>query len=119
MDKTPQLLQISAKLYQHLQQMPADDKRDDFIVTLNTLLDERGQLIAELSASGFQVDTTNKSHQMLVELDKGIKSRLEQAMNVVKADLRNIQKAKKNEKQYVDPYSKVAVMDGRYYDKKN
>ena len=26
---------------------------------------------------------------------------------------------KKNEKQYMNPYSEIATMDGRYYDKKN
>ncbi|HEY4624082.1 MAG TPA: flagellar protein FliT, partial [Solibacillus sp.] len=33
--------------------------------------------------------------------------------------LKDLQNAKKNEKQYLNPYSSVQVMDGRYYDKKN
>lgn len=119
MDNTQQLLQVSAKLYQHLTAMPDDDKRDAFLEQMNTLLDERGELIKHLQQLGFTVDITNKSHMMLVELDKGIRERLDKAMSVIKADLRTVQNSKKNEQQYMNPYSSVAVMDGRYYDKKN
>ncbi|XQN53657.1 flagellar protein FliT, partial [Lysinibacillus capsici] len=34
-------------------------------------------------------------------------------------DMANLQKTKKSEQQYYNPYSNVRVMDGMYYDKKN
>lgn len=39
-------------------------------------------------------------------------------MEVIKMDMKNLQKTKKHEKQYVNPYANVQVMDGMYYDKK-
>lgn len=119
MDKIQQLLQVSAKLYQHLTTLPSDEKRDEFIETIHGLLDERGILIEKMQQEGFHVDSENKSHTMLVELDRGIRERLANVMKAVQADLKDLQNAKKNEKQYLNPYSSVQVMDGRYYDKKN
>ncbi len=119
MDNTQQLLQVSAKLYQHLIEIPADEGRDVYIEKIHSLLDERGVLIETMQRNGFQIDYENKSHTMLAELDKGIRERLDKVMKVIQLDLKDLQNAKKNEKQYMNPYSEIAIMDGRYYDKKN
>lgn len=119
MEQTKQLLQVSAKLYQHLTSLPKEEERDEYIEKINVLLDERGILVEEMANKGFKINPVNKSHQMLVELDKGIRERLNNVMKVVQSDLKDLQNAKKNEKQYLNPYSSIQVMDGRYYDKKN
>lgn len=114
-----QLLQVSAKLFQHLAQLPTDEQRDVHIEKIHQLLDERGILIEKMQLDGFQIDASNKSHAMLAELDKGIRVRLDKVMKAVQADLKDLQNAKKNEQQYMNPYANIQVMDGRYYDKKN
>jgi flagellar protein FliT len=119
MEKKKQLLQVSAKLYQHLTNLPKEEERDAYIEKIHTFLDERGILIDDMTNQGFQIDANDKSHQMLVELDKGIRERLNKVMKLVQTDLKDLQNAKKNEKQYLNPYASVQVMDGRYYDKKN
>lgn len=118
MDALQQLLQISAKLYQFLEFVPKGEKRDDFIKSIHLQLDERGKLMDLLREDGFQVNKNNKAHVTLMKLDKGIRHRLEMVMQEVKDDLKTVQKTKKNEKQYMNPYSSVRVMDGMYYDKK-
>lgn len=118
MGKEPQLLQVSAKLYQHLTNTPKAEKRDEYIEKINSLLDERGQLIERMENDGFEMDQTNQSHLMLLELDKGIQERLGKVMKTIQEDLKTLQITKKNEKQYTNPYSEIQVMDGRYYDKK-
>lgn len=119
MEKEPQLLQVSAQIYRHLTNIPETDNRDEYIEKINSMLDERGQLIEQMNNDGFKIDQNNKSHIMLIELDKGIKERLTKVMKSIQDDLKTLQIAKKNEKQYTDPYSGIQVMDGRYYDKKN
>ena len=119
MELTQSLLQVSAKLYQHLTNIPADEKREAYIETIHSLLDKRGLLIEKMREDDFQVDLKNKSHTMLVELDKGIRERLNKVMKTIQIDLKDIQNTKKNEQQYMNPYASVQVMDGRYYDKKN
>ncbi|MEC1178867.1 flagellar protein FliT [Metasolibacillus meyeri] len=118
MDKLQQLLQVSAQLYQYLTKIPLSEERDSYIERIDTLLDERGACMQDLLANGFKFDTTNRSHQMLAELDKGIRERLNKVMEAVKEDMKELNNAKKNEKQYINPYASVSTMDGRYYDNK-
>lgn len=118
MDKLQQLLQTSAKLYQHLAELPSGEERDSYIEQINTLLDERGTCMQNILADGFKFDKANRSHQMLAELDKGIRERLDKVMEAVKEDMKELNNAKKNEKQYINPYASVSTMDGRYYDNK-
>ena len=119
MNTVQAVLQLSAKLYQHLTTLPSEDERDVFIEKVHQYLDERGVLIEQLQQEGFQVDLTNKAHATLAELDKGIQARLNKVMKSIQADMKDLQNAKKNEQQYMNPYASVQVMDGRYYDKKN
>lgn len=119
MEMTQQVLQVSAKLYQHLTTLPKEEQRDEYIEKINALLDERGILIETMQQDGFRIDLNDKSHIMLAELDKGIRERLSNVMKSIQEDLKDLQNAKKNEKQYLNPYASVQVMDGRYYDKKN
>lgn len=119
MEQVKELLQISAKLYQHLAVIPKSEKRDEYIEQINQQLDERGIIIEKLREQGFIANPAEKSHVTLIELDKGIRERLNIVMKEIKDDLKDLQNAKKNEQQYMNPYANVQVMDGRYYDKKN
>jgi len=118
MDTIQNLLQVSAKLFQLLETIPKGDKRDEYIEEVNQQLDERGKVIELLKDEAIQLNYQNKDHATLMELDKGIRERLEIIMQEVKTDMKHLQTAKKNEKQYSNPYSSVQVMDGMYYDKK-
>lgn len=119
MQQIDQLLQASANLFKHLGEIPKGEDRDEYIETINNMLDKRGSIVDELMNDGFQFDEQNRIHRTLLELDKGIKERLDAVMSAVKQDMANLQKTKKSEQQYFNPYSNVRVMDGMYYDKKN
>lgn len=118
MQLTDQLLQVSANLYKLLGDIPKSEERDDYIEKINAQLDKRGSIIASLQQEDFLFDAQNRIHLTLLELDNGIKERLALVMNAVKQDMTNLQKTKKNEEHYFNPYANVRVMDGMYYDKK-
>lgn len=118
MDNTQKLLQISAKLLKHLNEIPKGEERSAYIEETNRMLDERGALIEKLRQEGFVMNINNKIHNTLSQLNKGILDRLDELMKLVKQDMKDLQNSKKNEKQYMNPYSSVQVMDGMYYDKK-
>ena len=118
MDNTQLLLQVSAKLYNELTEIPSGENRDEFIQSINDLLEERGQIIEQLKKENFIYDDQSKAHRMLKELNEGILKRLHKVKSAVQDDMKTLQNAKKNEKKYMNPYSNVQVMDGRYYDKK-
>jgi len=114
-----QLLQVSANLFKLLSDIPKGEDRDEYIDNINSMLDKRGKIIENLVQEGFLFDEQNRIHRTLLELDNGIKERLTAVMSAVKQDMANLQKTKKSEQQYFNPYSNVRVMDGMYYDKKN
>jgi flagellar protein FliT len=117
-DLIQQLLQVSAKLFQHLTTIPSGEERDAFVESITVLLDERGKAVNALREAEFRYDDTDSSHKMLFDLDKGINERLIKVMDAVKGDMKELNKQKKNEIQYMNPYADVQVMDGMYYDKK-
>ncbi|MFJ7669465.1 flagellar protein FliT [Lysinibacillus sp. NPDC097195] len=119
MQQINQLLQASANLYKLLGDIPKGEDRDDYVVTINSMLDKRGTIINSLKQEGFHYDEQDRVHRTLLELDNGIKERLAAVMSAVKQDMANLQKTKKSEVQYFNPYGNVRVMDGMYYDKKN
>lgn len=119
MEQTVQaLLQTSAKLYEKLTINPDESKRDEFIVEIEALLDERGVLTAQLVEEGFEYKSEIQSHRTLLELDKGIRERLNRVLLSIKQDMKDLQATKKSEQQYMNPYGHVQTMDGMYYDKK-
>ncbi|MFJ8102468.1 flagellar protein FliT [Lysinibacillus sp. NPDC096212] len=119
MQPTEQLLQVSANLYKLLGEVPNSEERDSYIDNINIMLDKRGIIIKRLEEENFKFDAQNRVHNTLLELDNGIKQRLAVVMDAVKQDMANLQKTKKSEEQYFNPYGNVRIMDGMYYDKKN
>lgn len=119
MDKQLQaVLQVSAKLYDKLTNVPEEDVRDTFIEEIEAMLEGRDSLIKQLLEAGFIYDQTNKLHRTLFELDKGIRERLNRVLLSIKKDMKDLQITKKSEQQYMNPYGHVQTMDGMYYDKK-
>ena len=57
-------------------------------------------------------------HMTLFELDKGIREKLDIIMQSIKDDIKDVQKSKKVERQYIDPYGDVRQLNSRYYDGK-
>lgn len=114
-----QLLQVSANLFRILGDIPMGEERDKYIDNINSLLDKRGTIINDMKQEGFRFDEQGRVYRTILELDSGIKERLAAVMSLVKQDMTNLQKTKKSEVQYHNPYSNVRVMDGMYYDKKN
>lgn len=95
MQQTNQLLQVSANLFKYLGDIPKGEERDEYIETINSLLDKRGTIIQDLIQEGFHFDEQNRVHRTLLELDNGIKERLAAVMDAVKQDMANLQKTKK------------------------
>lgn len=118
MEQLQKLLQVSAKIYSMLGNLPGDEEREVFISNLNTFISERDEIAQQLLREGFKYNSTIKSHETLFELDKGIIERLEKFMSIIKQDMKDLQNSKKNEQQYLNPYSQVQTIDGMYYDKK-
>ena len=114
-----EFLQKSAQLYKYLvEYMDDKETRSDVIQRINEMLNERGELVNRLRNEQFRYDEKNKMHVTLFELDKGIREKLDSIMGYVKEDLKELHQMKKNEIQYIDPYSQLRSSNSRYFDGK-
>lgn len=118
MSSIQDLLQISAVLYEQLGDVPKGENRDPYIEEVVNKVEVRAELADKLVTDGFVYESTNGTHKILFELDKGIKERLQLVLHGVKQDMKDLQTSKKQEKQYTNPYGHVQTMDGMYYDRK-
>ena len=111
-------LQKSAQLYKRLTEITQQEEQPDSLQEILDLLDERGLLVEQLKQQGFRYDETNKMHKTLFELDRGIHEKLNVLMDSVKDSIKDLQKAKKVERQYIDPYGDIRQLNARYFDGK-
>lgn len=120
MDLVKQFLLLSEKLYSFLEKAPEDkeDKRDDYIAHIDKLLTARGQTVDKLQAMPENPVIGHEYEVQLRELDKGIIERLETFKKQIATDMQNLQKSKKSEVQYHNPYGAFYNRDGTYYDKR-
>lgn len=112
-------LQKSAQLYKLLtEEVPEGELRTEYVMKINDLLNERGDIIELLRKDNFIFDKNNKMHVTLFELDKGIVEKLNKVMDLIKLDMKELQNSLKMERQYLDPYGEVRNSNARYYDNK-
>jgi flagellar protein FliT len=112
-------LQKSALLYKFLIEVKDDvENRSENIEKINHMLGERGEIVAQLKSNGFCFDENNSVHYTLLELDKGIREKLDYLMESIKSDMKDLQQLKKYERQYIDPYEDIRHLDARYFDGK-
>ena len=111
-------LQVSATIFKKLTDVPKSEERDEYVKSINSLLDTRGTYVEQLKEQGFKYDKENPVHVTLYELDKGIQERLNQVLEVIKEDFKNLYNAKRNEMHYIDPYDNLRNLESRYFDSK-
>lgn len=115
MGELEQFLGASEKLFSHLETIPSDEERTEYIDQINILLDAREEAVQRLDKT---IVSMHSSYNHLLELDKGINERLENVMNAVKGDLKGLQQKKRHETSYTNPYAATQTLDGMYFDNK-
>ncbi|TQR17387.1 flagellar protein FliT [Psychrobacillus vulpis] len=112
------LLVASEALLVHLDTIPSEDKRDEFIERIEVLLDERENFIRVLSnLKEFNLENDTLKDRV-IELDKDVINRLNKVMSVIKGDISELQQMKRREKSYSNPYAATQTIDGIYFDNK-
>lgn len=118
MDYAQLLMKTSVQLYKHLAIIPEEKDRDAYIQKIHEFIDTRGAVVDHLQGLA---ENPLKDHELmpdLMELDKGIRERLQKVYQSIKDDLQNLQKMKQSEQRYINPYGATRTMDGTYYDQK-
>lgn len=116
MNRVQAVFDITVKMKEILSQENSPNERDAVIEQIQQLLEQRENLLAELKEP-FTVEEKLLGKRLII-LNKDIQERMERLFTTLKQEMRQVKKQKSSNKNYVNPYRNVAVMDGMYMDKK-
>ncbi|WP_153732362.1 hypothetical protein [Sporosarcina obsidiansis] len=92
-----------------------ESQRDDVILQIEQLLDDRDKLQAHI-AKPFSPEE-EEAGQELMELEKEVQVSLSRFTKEIRMNISEAQSKKENINSYVNPYGKM-IQDGAYYDTK-
>ena len=92
------------------------DERDGKISSVETLLDERENLMKEM-VPPFSPDEVVVGKK-LVQLDSRLMQLLQSEKILIQKDIKKLQAKKESNNKYVNPYDNLST-DGVFYDKRN
>src|SRR5699024_7883146 len=93
-----------------------ETSRDKTIDTMNQLIEERDQVIANIKAPYSEEEM--KIGQQVVKLNEQIKVNMDKLYENVKSDMKKIKQQKKLNRTYINPYGPIKTTDGMYVDNK-
>ncbi|MBP0726724.1 hypothetical protein J5Y03_16320 [Bacillus sp. RG28] len=115
MDVFVKLHHVTKQLAEHFKILPQQDERDKYIETIQSLLDEREELITHL-----QVPVTEEEKLIgkeIMELNHGIEPALHKLRELIKIDINGLMGKKKVHTQYINPYKSLNNVSA-FFDKK-
>ncbi|GGD10973.1 hypothetical protein [Pontibacillus salipaludis] len=116
MSQLDQLHEVTAELYEHVQQPPKSIEREEFIKKLSELLDKREQLISDLE--GPYTDEGREKGQEIIRMNDVVDKRVSFHMKQLKTEIAHMKKRKTSNQRYINPYQSVSTYDGTFLDKK-
>ncbi|WP_100401695.1 hypothetical protein [Bacillus sp. FJAT-42315] len=93
------------------------DERDRVLADVDLLLQKRGVLLPRI-APPFNDEEIQLGHE-IKQWNKKIDAHLQKLMMVIKQDIQGVNIKKASMSKYTDPYGKLSMTDGVFYDKKN
>lgn len=99
----------------HLEKEFPEEEREDYIGTIERLLEERQGILTDLPDLSTVLDERNKVE--MISLETKIQELMKKHQEKIKTDIKTLQLQKKKGQNYSDPYSNVSA-DGMFLDKK-
>src|SRR5690625_4954682 len=93
--------------------------REETIQAIEQLIEERGHKMVDMKAP--YTNDEKKIDAKLVQLNESVQKKLEQTVNELKRENKQIQKQKKSNRSYINPYGNrknMRTIDGLYIDSK-
>lgn len=116
MELVQNLIACSEKLLAMLHNQEID--REEKIRGIEDLLAKREEIISELKNQSEPIASLPSENTKIVKLEQEISSGLKGLFDSIKNDLKGLKQRKISHQPYINPYSKLASFDGRYYDKR-
>lgn len=116
MSRLDELYKLTIDLEATLNQEITNNNRESIITKINDLVDKRGIAMQEIQPPF--TETENETGQKVIKLNETIEQKLEAVFSQLKEEMKQMQKRKKSNRSYINPYGKMKTIDGVYLDSK-
>jgi len=116
MSRLEELYKLTIDLEATLNQEITNNNREEIIAEINELVDKREKVISDIQPPF--TDAENEIGQKVIKLNKTIEQKLEAVFSQLKEEMKQMQKRKKSNRSYINPYGKMKTIDGMYLDSK-
>lgn len=117
MDYLEKVYVITIELKELLDQNITPKNREEVINQLNQLIEARGKWMDQLQPP--YTEAEKELGEEIYNLNTGIQNKMQQLFTDLKLEMRQVQKQKKTNESYTNPYRNVHVSDGTFMDSKN
>ncbi|WP_339060483.1 hypothetical protein [Tepidibacillus marianensis] len=117
MNLVEQIYQVTMQLYQHLQNEPGREEREEYIAKIQSFLNQREKLIDELKEKTEYTEEEKEVGKTIVGYNQSIDLMLERFYRLIEKDVRQTNERKKIHQRYNDPSQGFSV-DGMFFDKR-
>lgn len=117
MERVQKIYEKTEQLHQLLKQEITSQNRESLIVEVTKLIDERGQYMEGLTPP--YTEEEQQIGQALIPMNREIEQRMNKLFNHLKSEMKQVQRQKKSNAQYKNPYKSVDTADGMFMDSKN
>ncbi len=117
MDCLEKVFEITIELKELLERHITSQNREEIINKLNQLIEARGKWMEQLQPpyTAAEKELGEKIYSLNIE----IQNKMQQLFTDLKLEMRQVQKQKKTNQSYTNPYRNVHVSDGTFMDSKN
>lgn len=116
MNRVQALYDTTAQLDTLVSQPVTAENREEVIQSLTALLEVRSGQLEELKPP-FSTEE-NLLGKELLPMNERISKQVQNIFDQLKTDIRTIKKQKQSGKKYINPYSSMHTLDGRFLDKR-
>lgn len=109
--------EVTIKIKELLNQRISSKNREAVIMELNERIAERGTWMEKLNPP--YTDEEQTLGEQIYSMNIGIEREMEELFSALKLEMKAVQKQKKSQQSYANPYKAVQVSDGTYLDSKN
>lgn len=109
--------EITLELKQLLVDKPVSSKeRETVIEKLNELIEDRGKWMEQLSPP--YTEEEKQLGEQIYQMNIGVQENMERIFADLKLEMKQVQKQKKTQQSYSNPYKHVSFSDGTFLDRK-
>lgn len=115
-DELKKLLTLTEQIQGVLKEKVTGKNRDEVIEQVEKFIEEREQLLQRIKAP--YTDEEKKIGQHIVTVNKTIDQKMAEIFQLLKDEIKQMNRHKKSNPSYENPYQSLQTMDGMFLDEK-